>query len=884
MKIRTAFIITMIIFGLVLLIIAASVVLTIQQLERLDMQEETAISIERGASELSYLSNDYLLYREDQQHIRWETKWSSISHDLAQLEPSSPEQQVIVDNIKDNHERLKAVFDNVALAFQDTTQTSGAESIQSFTQVSWSRMAVQNQGIAFDASQLSQVIRDRKDQLRQTNSLLIFVLLGSFSAYFVTNYLIVQRRLLKSIADLHSGTKVIGSGNLDFALEVKHDDEIGELSRAFNLMTTDLKGVTASKTELEREVVERKRAEEEVRANQLILKGINEILDKALTSETEEGLGQVCLSVAEKVTQSKFGFIDEIGPNGFLHDIAISNPGWDLCTMYDKSGHRRPPADFKLHGIYGHVFLHGKSFITNDPPSHPDSIGIPEGHPPLNAFLGTPLIQNGKTIGVIAMGNREGGYTQEQMEALERLAPIIMQAFERKRAEEELAAHHVLIREQNERLEAINEELRISTDELIEIQHTLTESKSLSDALNDINTTLNSTFDVAEVMQRVLAEGADAMGSESSSIILREEDRWFVRYVNNMPQGLIGMRLTKEQGRHLEYIAKTKEVLFIKDTSTDERVNREFIQKVVGIQSAAVLPLLVKGEVAGALSFSYRSTKGTFDEAQIDFANKLAASISLALENARLYEAERQIANTLQGALQTMPEHIDGIEFGSLYRSATETARVGGDFYDIFELEHDRVGIVIGDVSGKGIEAATLTALARNTIRAYAHEEGLPSEILKKTNNAILRTVSAGNFITLFLGIVDMRSGELLYCSAGHPSVLLKRKAAGVELLEVSSPVIGAFAELDYVDSRATIKEGDILFLYTDGITEARCHGGLIGEERLVEFIKRLEPMPAKAMPQAVFSSIMECTGGMLADDVALLSVSLVGIKLSPHS
>ena len=180
-------------------------------------------------------------------------------------------------------------------------------------------------------------------------------------------------------------------------------------------------------------------AKDTVHNQNAVLDGINQIFLEALTAKTEEELGRRCLAITEGLTQSRFGFIGEIGTDGFLHDIAISNPGWELCTMYDKTGHRRPPGNFILHGLYSRVLLDGKGFYTNDPASHPDSIGTPEGHPALKAFLGVPLLHAGKTIGMVGMGNREGGYRAEDLEALEALGPAIVQAFMRKRAEIELA-------------------------------------------------------------------------------------------------------------------------------------------------------------------------------------------------------------------------------------------------------------------------------------------------------------------------------------------------------------------------------------------------------------------------------------------------------------
>ncbi len=261
MKIKTQFISSMVIFGLMLLIIAASVIATNQQVEQLNKQEEIAKKIEREASELGYLSSDYLLYHESQKRTRWESKFSELSDDVSNLNPNSPEQQTLVKNIKANQQRLKAVFNDIASTFESTSQNQGAEADPLF-QTSWSRMAIQNQGMAFDAERLAQTLRDQAHQLEQTNIMLIFVLLGIFGAYFLTNYLIVYRRALRSISDLQDGTRIIGSGNLDYYIKTSRQDEIGELSRAFNRMTGSLKGVTASKAELEREIVERKRAEE----------------------------------------------------------------------------------------------------------------------------------------------------------------------------------------------------------------------------------------------------------------------------------------------------------------------------------------------------------------------------------------------------------------------------------------------------------------------------------------------------------------------------------------------------------------------------------------------------------------------------------------------
>jgi PAS domain S-box-containing protein len=178
--------------------------------------------------------------------------------------------------------------------------------------------------------------------------------------------------------------------------------------------------------------------ETRVQRQTAILGGINKIFWSALASGSEEDLGETCLAVAEEITDSKIGFIGEMDAKG-LHDLATSNPGWEACTIADQHGHRSPPGNFKIHGICGRILTDGVGFFTNDPATHPDSIGLPPGHPPVNSFLGIPLINNGEVIGMIGVGNREGGYTQEQQEAIEALGPAVVEAFSRRRSEEEAA-------------------------------------------------------------------------------------------------------------------------------------------------------------------------------------------------------------------------------------------------------------------------------------------------------------------------------------------------------------------------------------------------------------------------------------------------------------
>ena len=312
MKIRTQFIITMFLFAVILIVIAASAIVTHRQVEKANEQEKIASSIAQEASELSYLSNDYLIYREDQQLSRWQLRFAFFSSEVARLRAEKPEQQALIRNIQANEQRLKQVFDSVASAAGGPSQKRSTVLELAFLQVSWSRMAVQSQGLVSDASRLSQLLHQQVDQVTNTTTMLIYFMVGLFGVFLLVSYRLTYGRILKSIITLQAGTAVIGSGNLDFAVPQKENDEIGDLSRAFNRMTTNLKSLTASKTDLEREVTDRKRAEEDLRRQR-------------------EWLRVTLSSIGDAVIAS-----DAEGRITFLNSVAVTLTGWQLEETLDQ--------------------------------------------------------------------------------------------------------------------------------------------------------------------------------------------------------------------------------------------------------------------------------------------------------------------------------------------------------------------------------------------------------------------------------------------------------------------------------------------------------------------------------------------------------------------
>lgn len=183
-----------------------------------------------------------------------------------------------------------------------------------------------------------------------------------------------------------------------------------------------------------RDITERKLAEEHMLRQKMVLEAINKVFREALMCESEEDVGRTCLAVAEELTGSRFGLIGELNDAGFFDTTAISNPGWDACNMPGPQASALI-RNMVLRGIDRMTLVEGRSRVVNDPASHPDRVGTPKGHPEITSFLGVPLKHGGRTIGMIGLANKEGGYEDADREAVETLSVAFVEALMRKRVE-----------------------------------------------------------------------------------------------------------------------------------------------------------------------------------------------------------------------------------------------------------------------------------------------------------------------------------------------------------------------------------------------------------------------------------------------------------------
>jgi len=321
-------------------------------------------------------------------------------------------------------------------------------------------------------------------------------------------------------------------------------------------------------------------------------------------------------------------------------------------------------------------------------------------------------------------------------------------------------------------------------------------------------------------------------------------------------------------------VLKSGEPLIVPDAAAASQSVVDMYATIdVELGAYAIIPLRAGGRTTGILDLGWRLPRalGTDD---VEFHSSIGHELGIVLENARLYETEHDIADRLQGALLAMPERIRGIDFAYSYHGATETARVGGDFYDIFELDQHHVGITIGDVAGKGLDAAVLTSLVKHTLRAHAGDNGkTPTQVLALTNDIVYKSTPTEAFATVFFAILDCRDGRMLYANAGHTTTVLVREEGSASGLPSTGPILGAFEGAQFEQHETCLGLDTLLFLYTDGLTEARRGSEQYGEDRVFERLACIRDASAARVVRSLMDDVVGFAGNRLRDDLAILAV-----------
>jgi PAS domain S-box-containing protein len=320
-----------------------------------------------------------------------------------------------------------------------------------------------------------------------------------------------------------------------------------------------------------------------------------------------------------------------------------------------------------------------------------------------------------------------------------------------------------------------------------------------------------------------------------------------------------------------QLIQDVPEWLAERDTADEELLT---LSRVLGVRSSIVAPLAGRGRVFGALTLATAESGRRFSSQDLAIAEDLARRAALAIDNARLYGAEHDIAHALQqsllpGTLMQPP----GAEVVARYRPAGEGAEVGGDFYDSWRTG-DAYFVAIGDVAGHGPAAAALTSLTRQAMRVVSRYEASPGRILAVVNDTIGAQSAPEQFCTAALAALrpTEEGYALTVACAGHPPpVVVRAETGAVEEIGVCGALLGVLPQRDYDDRECLLGLGDLIAFWTDGVTERRHGGGMFGEERLRELLRGSANRSAADVARTIDEAVVDFAPGLPGDDVAIL-------------
>jgi len=249
-------------------------------------------------------------------------------------------------------------------------------------------------------------------------------------------------------------------------------------------------------------------------------------------------------------------------------------------------------------------------------------------------------------------------------------------------------------------------------------------------------------------------------------------------------------------------------------------------------------------------------------------AQRRAAAAKVEAERRAAYELE--IAKQVQGRLfpQTLPP-VSSLEYAG---ACIQARQVGGDYYDFLDLSRERLGLVIGDISGKGIAAALLMANLQANLRSQCATSGRPRSFLRSVNQLFYENTADSSYATLFFAEYDDKRRRLRYVNCGHLCALLLRRDGTLERLDSTGTVLGLFKEWDCAIGERRLSAGDTLALYTDGVTEAFNDAGEeFGEQRLVAALRRHRQLPSQALLASIVAEVQQFSAREQHDDITLV-------------
>jgi phosphoserine phosphatase RsbU/P len=406
--------------------------------------------------------------------------------------------------------------------------------------------------------------------------------------------------------------------------------------------------------------------------------------------------------------------------------------------------------------------------------------------------------------------------------------------------------------------------------------------------LYQLSQTFNSSLDLDEVLNRVMDEVITATRAERGFVMLKDEPsgELVFRVARGMEQQIIDDPQFQISRSIVERVAREGQAVLTSDAQTDERFNLRQSVMILGLRSILCVPLNLKNRTLGVVYVDNRLQAGIFTQGDLDLLSAIASSAAVAIENARLYqvavekgrmEQEMQVARRVQSALlpKRLPD-IAGWEFAAYWQPAR---MVGGDYYDYIPAAEERPGLLIGDVTDKGMPAALFMAFTRSVVRTSMSLVAKPAEGICRANRIICEDAEDALFVSLFYAQLDPLRSELCWVNAGHhPPLFYHQADSRLEHLAPTGLPLGMDADATYEEKSSVLERGDFVVLYTDGVLDASTLDEQeFGMDRLKRAVLAARQQSAVGIVAAIEAAVEEYTAGAPPiDDITLLVIKRV--------
>ena len=656
-------------------------------------------------------------------------------------------------------------------------------------------------------------------------------------------------------APAHDGTSQVLSVRADY---------VGAPTQAIVLTASKLRELSSPMQDDERMVLDLRRANKRLSgALQIVLdtldsEDMGQLIERVLEelSETVEADGAL-IYLAEQDGYHLHGFTESLksASYGVIPRYFAFNSSLERLTFYSEHALRLHTMALNSENLkQGRV---KKRNLVNEDTR--EVITVEAGHlPPFTSFLVVPVWFGGHIVALIEVGwERKRALLVEDARLLDSIANYLsvqlVGALSAMRTQRRDTLREALARVRQGLLHSAADGEKISGERLQQV-------------MRSVGTDLNAqvfSVDCCEVTGNITLL---ALGAEQA----------FGAAQDNM-QGMVSQQ---DGGKHVA-LPSTVEGLktgegeaSVKEVELDSELSRALAVQGLPCKGA----VLFLGKFAGEQHtwlFLREENAEPLSDIELDFLDRVMLLVHSLAVGAEESQQNKHISQALQSGMKNDLQQVEGISAEGIYSSATADAFVGGDFYSMIKLPGRRACIIMGDVSGKGIEAASISSAVKTALSAYAWEGRTPARMVATLNEFLLGFSRVETFATLFVGIVDLATSSLMYCSAGHPpAILVSAQSGEAELLDVQSGVVGAFHDMEYKNGTVRLNEGDILLLYTDGTTEARSpEGAFFGETGLRDMIMDEVPRGFDGLLNRFLSTLDRYTGRRLDDDVAMVAL-----------